>query len=251
MCAKWAVACLMIIGLTSCLALAEAGDVTITYYGHAMFTIAFEGGPTVLTDPFKPGLWGMTYPIGPMDGIDVVTASHEHEDHNYAELATGNPVVLRGVDPATGVVSLDQEIDGVRFYTVETCHSPDEVCTLSDANAVFVIEGYGLRIAHLGDLNHVLSAEQAAAIGPLDVILIPTGGGGPTIEPMRANVVLEQLEPLVILAMHYETPELGWNITPIEPFLEGKTMVDVAERSLVVNASALPEEPTVFVLPFE
>ena len=251
MCARWAVACLMIIGLTSCLALAEAGDVTITYYGHAMFTIAFEGGPTVLTDPFEPGLWGMTYPIGPMDGIDVVTASHEHADHNYAQLATGSPVVLRGVDPATGVIALDREVDGVRFYTVATCHSPGSPCDLSDANAIFVIEGNGLRIAHLGDLSHVLTDEQAAAVGVLDIILIPTGGGGPTIEPLRANQVLEQLQPTVILAMHYETPELGWNITPIEPFLEGKTTVEIAERDLIVNAGALPEEPTVFVLPYQ
>ena len=251
MCARWAVACLMIIGLTSCLASAEAGDVTITYYGHAMFTIAFEGGPTVLTDPFEPGLWGMTYPIGSMDGIDVVTASHEHEDHNYVQLATGNPVVLRGVSTATGVILLDQEIDGVRFYTVETCHSPGSPCDLSDANAIFVIEGSGLRIAHLGDLNHVLTDEQAADVGTLDIILIPTGGGGPTIEPLRANQVLEQLQPKVILAMHYETPELGWNITPIEPFLEGKTYVEVTVRDLVVGTATLPEEPTVFVLPYQ
>ena len=249
--ARWAVACLMVVGLVSGLAFAEAENVTITWYGHAMFTIAFEGGPTVLTDPFEPGLWGMTYPIGPMHGIDVVTASHEHADHNFAQLATGDPIVLRGVDPASGVIRLDEEIDGVRFYTVETCHSPGSPCDLSDANAVFVIEGHGLRIAHLGDLNHVLTDEQAAAIGTLDVILIPTGGGGPTIEPLRANQVLEQLQPVVILAMHYETPELGWNITPIDPFLEGKTFVEVVERGLVVNADALPEEPTVFVLPFE
>ena len=248
---RWAIPWLMILAFVSCLALGEPGDVTIAWYGHSMFTIAFEGGPTGLTEPFEPGLWGMTYPIGPMDGIDVVTASHEHQDHNYAQLATGDPVVLRGVDPATGVVSLDREIDGVRFYTVETCHSPNMPCDLSDANAIFVIEGNGLRIAHLGDLNHVLTDEQAAAVGTLDIILIPTGGGGPTIEPLRANQVLEQLQPTVILAMHYETPELGWNITPIEPFLEDKTYVEVTERDLVVNAGALPEEPTVFVLPYQ
>ena len=192
----------------------------------------------------------MTYPISPMGGIDVVTASHEHEDHNYAQLATGNPVVLRGVSPSTGVVTLDRVVEGIRVYTVETCHGADVPCPLEDANGVFVIEGNGLRIAHLGDLGHVLSDVQAAAIGKLDVLLIPVGGG-PTIEARRANQVVAQLEPQVIIGMHYETPELDWNIDTIDPFLMGKTVVEVTTRSLVINANALPAEPTVFVLPYQ
>lgn len=51
--------------------------------------------------------------------------------------------------------------------------------------------------------------------------------------------------------MHYETPELGWNIDTVEPFLADKTVVDVTNRSLVINANALPAEPTVFVLPYQ
>lgn len=49
--------------------------------------------------------------------------------------------------------------------------------------------------------------------------------------------------------MYCETPELGWNIDTVEPFLVDNTVVDVTERSLVINADAMPTEPTVFVLP--
>ena len=251
---RWAAAGLAVVCL--CLIGAEVlsagpGDVTITWYGHSLFKIEFEGGPTVLTDPFEPGLWGMTYPIGPMDGIDVVIISHEHEDHNYAALATGSPAVLRGVSVASGVNEIDTTIDGVRFYTVETCHGPDAPCPLADANAAFVIEGNGLRIAHLGDLGHVLSAQQAAAIGKVDVLLVPVGGGGPTIDAAAADRVVAMLEPSVIIGMHYETPELGWGIDPIDPFLAGETVVEVAERSLVVSTGDLPSTPTIFVLRYE
>lgn len=233
------------------IALAESGDVEVTWHGHSIFTIAFEGGPTVLADPFEPGLWDMTYPIGPMDGIDVVAITHEHADHNYAQLATGDPVVLRGVSTSGGVVSLDQAVDDIHFYTVETCHGTDVPCLLADANAVFVIEGNGLRIAHLGDLGHMLTDAQASAIGTLDVLFVPVGGGGPTIEARRANMVIAQLQPRVIIAMHYETPGLGWGIETIDSFLVDKTVVEVAERSLVINADTLPAEPTVFVLPYQ
>ena len=227
---------------------AVSGDVTITWFGHSLFRISFEGGPVVLTDPFEPGLWGMTYPIATMAGIDVVTISHEHEDHNYAALASGSPTVLRGVSVASGVNEIDTTIDGIRFYTVETCHGPDVPCPLADANAAFVIEGNGLRIAHLGDLGHVLTAGQATAIGKLDVLLVPVGGGGPTIDAAAAERVVRLLEPSVIVGMHYETPELGWGIDPIDPFLSGELAIEVTERSLVVSTDRLPQEATIFVL---
>ncbi len=249
--ARMLLVCMLVLGILGLVAIAESGDVEITWHGHSIFTIAFEDGLTVLTDPFEPGLWGMTYPIAPIDGVDVVTISHEHEDHNYAQLATGDPIVLRGVSLDEGVLHIDETIDGVRFYNVETCHGPDLPCPLQDANAVFVMEGYGLRIAHLGDLGHVLSEDQAAAIGDVDILLIPVGGGGPTIEAHRANDVVAQLQPVVILGMHYETPALGWGIDPIEPFLVGKNSVYVETRSLMINAEALPEQPTVFVLPYQ
>jgi len=243
--------CMLALGILGLVGVAESGDVEITWYGHSIFTIAFEDGLTVLTDPFEPGLWGMTYPIGPIDGVSVATISHEHEDHNYAQLATGDPVVLRGVSVAEGVANIDETVGEIRFYTVETCHGPDLPCPLPDANAVFVMEGYGLRIAHLGDLGHVLTEDQAAAIGDVDILLIPVGGGGPTIEADRADEVIAQLQPVVIIAMHYETPALGWGIDPIDPFLVGKNAVYVETRSVVVNAEVLPEQPTVFVLPYQ
>jgi L-ascorbate metabolism protein UlaG (beta-lactamase superfamily) len=240
---------LVVAGFTA--VLAESERVTITWYGHSLFRIEFEGGPTVLIDPFEPGLWGMTYPIGPMDGVDVVAITHEHEDHNYAALATGSPAVLRGVSVTSGVNEIDKAIDGIRLYTVSTCHSPSVPCPVADVNAAFVIEGNGLRMAHLGDLGHMLNADQAAAIGKLDVLLIPVGGGGATIDATAADVVIALLEPSVIIGMHYETPELGWRIDAIDPFLDDKTVVKVAERSLTVSVSGLPESPTVFVLRYE
>jgi len=230
---------------------AAAQEITITWYGHAMFTIAFENGPTILTDPFEPGLWDMGYPIGPLDNIDVVTVSHEHEDHNYYQLATGTPDVLHGMSMSSGFIAEDRSIEGIRFYTVSTCHGSSSSCATSDVNAAFVIEGSGLRIAHLGDLGHVLTVAQADAIGKLDVLLVPVGGGGPTIDAVGADAVIQLLNPSVIIGMHYETPALGWGIDSIDPFLVGKTVVAVDERSLSVRADALPATATVFVLQYE
>ena len=244
-----AAACLIAVG--SLAAWSAAPTVTITWYGHSMFKLEFEGGPTVLTDPFEPGVWGIAYPVSPIEGVDVVTVSHEHEDHNHTPSALGEPMVLRGMSPGSGPRAIDEEIDGVRFYTVGTCHVPETTCSPPDANGAFVIEGYGLRIVHLGDLGHVLTSAQSAAIGTVDVLFVPVGGAGPTIGAAGANTVIAQLGPSVIIGMHYETPALGWGLDTIDPFLAGKTVIEVATRSLAVHVDGLPEEPTVFVMRYE
>ena len=96
----------------------------------------------------------------------------------------------------------------------------------------------------------MLTAEQSAAIGKIDILLVPVGGG-PTIGAAAADAVIQLLNPAVIIGMHYETPALGWGIDPIDPFLEGKTVVTIEERSLVIHLDDLPATATVFVLPYE
>ena len=128
---------LLLLGILSIGGLADEGEVEITWYGHSMFTIEFMGGPTVLTDPFEPGLWDMGYPIGSMDGIDIVIVSHEHEDHNYYQLATGMPDVLHGMSMSSGFIEVDVSIDGIRFYTVSTCHVDSSSCVTADVTAGF------------------------------------------------------------------------------------------------------------------
>jgi len=241
---------LLLFGILSISGLADEGEIEITWYGHALFTIAIQNGPMILTDPFEPGLWDMGYPIRPMDGIDIVIVSHEHEDHNYYQLATGMPDVLHGMSMSSGFIEVDISIDGVRFYTVSTCHGSNSPCSIAETNAAFVIEANGLRIAHLGDLGHVLTSSQADAIGNLDVLLVPVGGG-PTIGAAAADAVIQLLNPAVIIGMHYETPALGWGIDPIDLFLDGKTVVTVEDRSLVIHLDDLPATATVFVLPYE
>ncbi|OGF55928.1 MAG: hypothetical protein A2Z21_00790 [Candidatus Fraserbacteria bacterium RBG_16_55_9] len=89
-----------------------------------------------------------------------------------------------------------------------------------------------------------------AAIGPVDVLLIPVGGGT-TIDAVMATEVVELLDPKVIIPMHYRTLGLYWGIATADPFLSGKTVVHPHTRSLVLNASRLPDVPTVIVLRYE
>lgn len=224
-------------------------DVILTWYGHSMFTLEVFHGPAILTDPFDPEYYGMRYRVEPLDGVDVVTVSHEHADHNHIALATGEPRVLRGLTEELACANVDEVIEDVRFYTVCTCHVDEDPCP-PRYNAVFVIEANGLRISHLGDLGHILTTEQAEALGPVDVLLIPVGGGT-TIDATTATQVVELLGPKAIIPMHYRTPGLYWRLDTVDPFLEGKRVERPDARSLVLNAATLPDAPTVFVLRYE
>jgi L-ascorbate metabolism protein UlaG (beta-lactamase superfamily) len=89
-----------------------------------------------------------------------------------------------------------------------------------------VFETGGTRIAHLGDLGHLLTDEQLKAIGPVDVVLIPVGGFF-TIDAAQATRVIDQLKPrTIVVPMHYKTDVLVIKeLAPVDAFLQGKAHV--------------------------
>jgi len=145
--------------------------ITLTWWGQSTFVFKTSTGLNALLDPTGPGTG---YKIPTLDGIDLVTTSHEHSDHNAVNLAAGSPLVLKGL-AGNNWAKIDQTVKGVRVRTVGVYHD-DSQGSKRGKNAIFVFDVDGLRLAHLGDLGHALSPEQVKDIGPVDVILIPVGG---------------------------------------------------------------------------
>lgn len=177
---------------------AAPSTVSITWLGQSTFVMSTNSGLKVLLDPANPG----AYNPAPVDGVDVITVSHEHGDHNYVRLATGSPLILRGLTQ-DGFAKIDQTIKAVRIRTVAAYHDSDKG-SQRGRNALFVYELPGLRIVHLGDLGHKLDADQLSALGPVDILMTPVAGG-PTIDPKTAAEVIDQLQAKVVIPMHYAT----------------------------------------------
>jgi L-ascorbate metabolism protein UlaG (beta-lactamase superfamily) len=180
---------------------APPASVTITWLGQSTFVLNTSTGLKALLDPTNPG----AYNPPPVSGVDVVTVTHEHPDHSYVQMATGTPLILRGLT-TDGYAKVDQTIKGVRIRTVRTYHDEQQGAQRG-RNAVFVFEVGGLKVAHLGDLGHRLDEQQVAAIGPVDLLLTPVAGG-PTIDAKTALAVIDQLKAKVIVPMHYATPAM-------------------------------------------
>ena len=182
----------------------------ITWCGHSCFLLETREGSAVL-DPYAPGsVPGLRLPALT---ADAVLCSHGHRDHGYTE-----GVRLSGKPAAFSVKTIP-------------CFHDDKGGSLRGENLIRVIGAEGLRIAHLGDLGHPLSKEQLAALGALDVLLIPVGGHY-TIGPETAAALAKALGARITVPMHYRGAGFGYDVIgPVEEFTARMEKVRFSEAS--------------------
>ncbi|MDR0841623.1 MAG: MBL fold metallo-hydrolase [Christensenellaceae bacterium] len=178
----------------------------IKWLGHSCFLLTGEAGTRILMDPCDPDTG---YDIAPV-AADAVTSSHDHHDHNYFALAQGKDAP-RITTPGRHAVK-DAVITGYAAW------HDDVQGALRGVNIMFVVEMDGMRLLHAGDLGHIPSAETIAAMGPIDVLLIPIGGTY-TLDHLSAMELCNLLRPAVVIPMHYQTETLKMNIGELLPFL--------------------------------
>jgi L-ascorbate metabolism protein UlaG (beta-lactamase superfamily) len=188
----------------------------IQWYGQSAFSLSGERA-SVFIDPFGDmsplagrGLQ-FDYPAIAGVGSELLLVTHEHLDHNGVEAIDGDPKILRST-----AGRLESPIGEV--VAVASEHDP-AAGTERGPNTIFVFEFDGLRIAHFGDFGQsALRDEQAAAIGPVDLVFLPVGGG-PTTDAAQAREIVERLRPRWVVPMHYRTPKIGF-LEPADAFLE-------------------------------
>ncbi len=177
----------------------------IVWHGHSCFEI--QDGLTVVTDPHDGKSIGIKPPTVK---ADVLLVSHDHFDHNCVRIVKGEPQIVRE--------SGETVIGDLQIRGIPTFHDA-EGGLKRGKNIVFCFEMDGIRFCHCGDLGHVLDAEQAAAIGAVDVLFIPVGGVF-TIDSKDAQRVIATLQPAVVIPMHYRIGGLSISIENLDAFLE-------------------------------
>lgn len=174
----------------------------VEWHGQSAFTLTGSEAK-VFIDPFGDmsallADRGLKFDHPPIeaDGVDLLLVTHEHIDHNAVEVIGGEPQTLRAT-----AGKHDSEAVG-EVFGVASEH--DEAAgTERGPNTIFVFELDGLRVAHFGDFGQrQLREEQAAAIGVVDLLFIPVGGG-PTIGAAQAGAIVSRLDARWVVPMHY------------------------------------------------
>lgn len=211
----------------------------IVYLGHSSFKLRGKQA-SVVTDPFGP-MVGLPYPKHTT--ADIVTVSHDHEDHNAAGIVEGNPFVVRGPG--------EYEVKGVGIVGVGVYHD-DTGGSERGKNTIYRIELDGISVVHLGDLGHELSSAQVDSLDGVDILLIPVGGFY-TIDAASAAKVVGEIEPRIVIPMHYLTAGLDQkafgSLAVVEAFLKEMGKADVVPQpKLTISKDKMPEEMQVVVL---
>lgn len=212
----------------------------IKWYGHSAFLITSDQGVKMITDPYESGAYDGQLAYGKIkDQADIVLTSHDHADHNDTKSLPGSPQIVKGSGSKT--------VKGISIKGISTYHDPSQGRERG-TNTIFAFSVDGIKICHLGDLGHILSEKELAEIGAIDVLLIPVGGYF-TIDPKEATRVAEQIQPKVLIPMHFKTEKCGFPIAPVEDFLKGKPNPKQPKSSEVsFDKAFLPQKMEIVVL---
>jgi L-ascorbate metabolism protein UlaG (beta-lactamase superfamily) len=210
--------------------------VEITWLGHSCFRLR-DRAATVVTDPYGKDL-GL---ILPRVRADIVTLSHDADDHNYVKGVKGEFRVLTGPG--------EYEVSSVFVTGLELRGKAKKDAPTASRNTVFLFEFDDLTVCHLGDLNIVpTQAQVEEALGAVDVLLIPVGGEE-SLNASQASEVVSLLEPHIVVPMHYHVPDIALKLDPVSKFLKEMGLDKVQpQESLKVSRSGLPDETQIVLL---
>ena len=186
---------------------------TIIWHGQSLFELTPSRGKNnqvnIVIDPFSQEV-GLRLP---KLEADIVLTTHDHYDHNNVKAVAGNPFLIEGPG--------EYEIKEVFIQGIPAFHDDLQGKERGEMT-IFTIEAEELRLCHLGDLGQKeLTPDQLEKIGEIDILMIPVGGNY-TISGKEAVKIMSQIEPKIIIPMHYALPKLKVKLEGVEKFL--KTM---------------------------
>jgi len=208
----------------------------ITWYGHSCFRLSERALASVVTDPFDHKTVGYR----PLKlRADIVTVSHDASGHNCVTAVKGRKHVLTGPG--------EYEIGGVFITGVQT-NGRIKRDKNERKNTLYVFDYNGVSVAHLGDIRRVPGQTEIEALGTVNVVLVPVGGGG-GLNAAKAAEVVSLLEPGIVIPMHYSTSSSALELAPLSRFLKemGLSSVEPVD-SLKVTRTTIPDETKVVVL---
>ena len=205
----------------------------IRWYGHNYFRIRAREA-TIITDPAGPSTG---YAVGKQTA-DIVTISHNHPGHRNLDAVKPPFKVIDGPG--------EYEVNDIFITGVRTFHD-NEKGARDGYNTIYLLVVEGMTVCHLGDLGHVLTAEQAEMVEDVDILLVPAGGG--PLEPAKAAEVVAQIAPKVVIPMQYRAGAGDANRADLTEFVRNLGIdMPEPEDKLTIKPGDLSETTRLVVL---
>ena len=213
----------------------------ITWLGHSSFRLEekIDGeNVVVVTDPYNKEV-GLRMS---KQKAHIVTSSHDHFDHNNFDavvgIEEGGPIVFDRPG--------EYEVKGVFVIGIGSYHDKKEGKERGKS-VMFKFDFAGVSVLHLGDLGTALSDAQLSKIEDVDILLVPVGGNY-TIDSKEAAAVVRQIEPRIVIPMHYKIKGIDVDIENADKFI--KEMGNNVEplSKFKINKRDLPPENTQLVV---
>jgi L-ascorbate metabolism protein UlaG (beta-lactamase superfamily) len=207
----------------------------IQWFGQSYFKIETKN-KVIVIDPFSENALG----IKPARfKADILLISHPHEDHNNKAVILGEPFILEGPG--------EVEKEGIFIEGILSYHH-NHLGRNREYNTIYKIEAEDLTLCHLGDLGEkILKEETLEKLSEIDVLFIPVGGNY-TIDAEEAVAIINQIEPKIVIPMHYQLKDLKIKLDTLEKFLKAFGKKPEELDKLVIRKTQLPQETKLIVL---
>lgn len=207
---------------------------TLNWFGQSCFRLEGKDA-SLLVDPFSREI-GLR---PPKIKDQIVLVTHEHYDHNNLDEAEKDTMIIR--NPG------EYESKGIYVQGIASFHDKVQGAERGP-NTIYLIKWEDMTICHLGDLGQEkLEDHQLDLIGAVDVLLIPVGGKY-TLNYKEAVGVIGQIEPKIIIPMHYKVPGLNIDIEPADKFIKEMGLTPETTDKFKISKKALPQEETKLVV---
>ena len=169
-----------------------------------MFDIEYKGGNTVVLSTKKLTLVSdpRTSIIGmkdqkTADRVEVGTESRFLLNSNDARLVIDGPGEYEVGDFTIRGIAATRHID-----------TPEQ----EQLATIYRIECGDVRVALIGNIDPNLTDEQLEQLGVVDILIVPVGGGGYTLDATNAAVLVSRIEPKIVVPVHYSDPDLRYEV---------------------------------------
>lgn len=206
----------------------------IQWFGHSCFRLESKD-TSILIDPFSKEI-GLR---PPKIKDNIVLLTHLHYDHADVKETPSETKVVSGPG--------EYEMQGVYIKGIQSYHD-DTGGSERGLNTIYLIQAEEINICHMGDFGQAkLEEHQLEEIGDVDILMLPVGGTY-TINSKQAAEIVSQIEPKIIIPMHYKLPDLKIDIAGVDKFLKEIGLTVEKVDKFKVTKKTLPQEEIKLVM---